>query len=234
MTSRKLRRKAPANSPNPDRTFAARVRDAIVRADLTMAEVARQAAIDPSVLSRLLAATAPRRPTLDQILGLARVLNTDAIELAHGTDMAAVLERWVSRDAYDAEVAVRIAAHRDVEAAKSQIESADREIRALRDRLDIAEKQRSDEQRRANQLQFALERQSEKAAQREREMALLRSRYDECERMRTVIRTNLLTTQSQLNAAHQDASRKTGQMALAALLGGLAGAVMAHASDDER
>jgi transcriptional regulator with XRE-family HTH domain len=101
---------------------------------MTIGDLAERAELDPSLVSRLLAATASarREPRIEHILALARAFEVTPGELVEGTEATSVLRDWVPRAEFDAEATARVQAQTQAAESRTELAGARAEIDGLR------------------------------------------------------------------------------------------------------
>lgn len=236
MTSRKRRPGPKVRNAAPGPTpFAERLREHVESDGRSLAEVARDADLDPSVVSRLAAKDAGtrREPRLEQVIALARALGTTPAELIEGTDAASIFNDWVPRSQFDQEVSARLAAQRAVSAAEAEVARLEAQLALLRD-----------EERRA---QDALRTAGQRALKAESELTgtlrtvqhletaneTLRMQLEQAERAWADLQARLGSVQKQLTDSKQTAARNAGLALFGTLLGGVLGATIANGAEDD-
>lgn len=127
-------------------TFAERVRRLREAKKYTQNELADKAELAPAALSRIL--SGDRAPRMEHILALAEALAVTVSELTQGTEAAAAVEAWVSRERYEESESRRFEAESRGAADKASLVAAAAELAAMRTecqklRADIARCQQS-------------------------------------------------------------------------------------------
>jgi transcriptional regulator with XRE-family HTH domain len=117
-----------------DSLFVQRVRSLMTERRMTVGDLAERSELDPSLVSRLLAATvsARREPRIEHILALARAFEITPGELVEGTEGALVLRAWVPREEFDAEATARVQAQTQAAESRTELAGARAEIDGLR------------------------------------------------------------------------------------------------------
>ena len=119
-------------------TFAARVRQVMSQRGITSMNLAQQAGITPSLLSRLITETetARREPQIEHILALARGLELAPAELVAGTDAEQVLGQWLPREEFENEVKARGQAQAEASELRTELAGVRSELQTLKTELE--------------------------------------------------------------------------------------------------
>lgn len=218
-------------------SFAARVREILRDRGMTIAQLAEQAELDPSLTSRLLAENASTRrdPRPEHVIAIARALEKAPSDLAVGTDAESALADWIPRAELTREIDARLAAQKEASDERTAAAIAREEARVYRAQVD----QLSSEQARVAD-DLAKERMAHARTVRERdaqiaavrgEVASLQAERD-AERARAAQNYRAWSAaNSALEGARRNAATATGVALFAGILG--IGAVASAASGDD-
>lgn len=114
--------------------FAARVRSILEQRKLSIAELATNAELDASLVSRLLTETEStrREPRLEHVLAIARALGMVPRELVVGTSAEQLLGEWVPRTEFEAESKLRTEAQTEAATLRTDLAGARSEAATLK------------------------------------------------------------------------------------------------------
>lgn len=214
-------------------TFADRVRELLAERRMSVTQLAVDADLDQSVVSRLLSENSEtrREPRIEHILALARALDVAPGEIVAGTEAVGVLGAWIPREELEREIDVRVAAQREA----SQLR---RELTGVAKQLEVTKTALQNAMRRATTAEssFEYERMNSAAAGAERDALLA-----ECERLFDVAQKNYrawaqahASIRQLQNAVVQAKNVARAGWAGVLITGLAAGAVLASADDPGR
>ena len=125
---------SPTPSTTVDPAFALRLRELLSQKGVSLAQLAAQTELEPSLLSRLAAENdASRRgPQIEHIFAIARALEISAADLVTDTAAAVELHDWVPRSAYEEQEKVRVAAQQQAASLRADLASANARAAELR------------------------------------------------------------------------------------------------------
>lgn len=220
--------------PKSPQSFAFRVREIMSQRGVVSSNLAKQADLTPSVLSRLITETEStrREPQIEHIWALARALEVAPAELVVGTEAESILRQWVPRVELEKEVQARYEAQLETSGLRTELAGLHSELKSLAGELDQTRQEAAEASQReieARKGQAKLRSERDAAAARlgvtlqERDQAweLARQNYDAWAQAQTWI----------LHLKRQVEESK-GAAWLSVLMGAGVGAILANAAAD--
>jgi transcriptional regulator with XRE-family HTH domain len=229
--------------------FADRVRELLAASGRTITQLADDAELAPSLVSKLLTETetSRREPRLEHVLAIARALGAHPREVVLGTTAEPLLGEYLPRDEFDKECAARSEAQAAASEIRMELAGARSELVDLKGTLDRAVEELRVVKRRAADVEAAAdrERHAAKAALAASE-GKRASAIAEYQRIRGLANQNyaawanaksmIALLQRELTSLRQQVTKANGEASaawVAALIGTVGGAVLGHAAAED-
>jgi transcriptional regulator with XRE-family HTH domain len=219
---------------------------------MKQSELADAIGVDPTVLSRIL--SGDREPQLEQVIAIARALDTSAADLVQDTGKEQVLKEWVPIARLVEEEQLRVQVQNELANARRELIAQVAEIQALRLRSDSLVTTNTNLEREF----VTLRAQAEEVDRLREQLAAARTRETQLEGERARLSAELTETKKQLSSRDQaltvsrqsltqvlaqastlkrsleaTKSAQVGAVTVAGLIGGLIGAAAVAATVSE-